>query len=1736
MYGLAQLQRLVLESFFFFFLKVPCNTEEENHVAMNDEKPVGGGEEWDFLEVEEDFSNLSLEKLLVHTNWKARRDGYQKVKDSPQRNKVDFLMNIKKICTENIASNIEVLLDAFTSVTPYCTSDELELLCSGPLSLSIEKGLTGRPKAVSSAENFIILLVENKQDPFRTLLPAFSNRLLKSKIAALHMTTILVSDFGVSSFPVEKILKTLVPVFGDANPQVRKEGSLLACALYKFMGQSIKSHLAGIREGQLHELEKQFSEITAGSVPKRSINGVEPREVRKSCFITEEDMSGECDDERFRELEEDPVLSRLPKNFFVKALDKSLPWQDRCSLVNEHLIPLLLRPRLRRDNYHELGSFMREYLVDPQAPIMLLGFKMIQECARGLRADFSPHARSYLNPLFEKMKDKKTSVQEHVLLTLEKLILFHCISLDHCVDEVEKATMSKNPSQRLSSINFCKRIIEKIGPDDIGKLSTSYSILRRMVNDEKAENREAGYALVAKLACIFGDEMYEPVLDSMDEKHKVRYFAFLSQYRGECNPPKSLSDSPAKKITRFESGCTPVSETLHLDDSLLDYHQPNNTYSNKPLRNIANPDDGVSLAVTLPEKSVAVNTMVGLLNGDTGTLDLLRSKDWNKRLEGIEKIHGVCNMWTPSDCTKYLDTLVVCLRSFPGFKESIFQVHSAMRNLIKEVQARAAMVSLGTAYVLVTEYTPRLTEAKNRAAVRETCSAFADRFGPRFVFKHMIAIAIQIHTPKLLQEVNEYLAELISSFSNGMTSGSLVDIKETVEYIRSPCLDQLSPAVRLSSVNLLIAMFHYAGSCVDEFVHILPAPVQATFEQEKAKKGGASGSSHSLLSMTSTSLLGSSTKRLRSESNQGSTPSTSRLAQGQSCFSLFLPSDEIKAAIKQITSESDWKKRLDAVHRVESILSSLGDELLPPSISEQLFKALSTRFGESNRNFVVDVLRVIPILVEQSEQSVASVGLQRHILPPVFCMLGDQKASLREEARKVSNIGVRIIGLDGVLDSLKKPLNLDSNACRQNVLELMLAGFDALPSDTQLSKTRLGQLIPGVCNALMDRISEVRALAEQVTGCMIRHISGEPFFRHIYQLKTADQNTLIPIMERQFQITYNSGQETSLGSIPRGNSLPQQGSSTRTLDGNDRSNGFNKGTRPSARNRLGEGRGRGRQSSAELSDTQVYPRGSSNDRRRSKERKEVATPIAESPEESLLGTSSTSLRNYPSSISHQHLHKTRNEEDSTKQEEERIPKRRNLYQEKRKASPSPPQAPKYSLGDIIAGIRCADMKKSSEMVADVVLYLQMDEECGSSDIVLSLVERLIQSSGFAQEAELSLSISKCLSRIFASPKNSRRFQNAFLFQVLGKLFDCLLSDSFLRNQPLIKSLNTMVLNLLEECIPDEVFSALLSRLTSYSSTYLQTGKKEDLKYIQITVKCIMRSQSSKVTPENIILCCHEYLLQHPPSAFRSVDDLPIRTVKTILQTTTRQHEERLLQLAVDLIGSENLVTNFIRACLETKEKAEENERHAREESVQLLRVENSSLGSPQREGAAPVGVEASAGLSHSSLFSTPVREARTTGKNASPLGKWKSSGVGAATARTTVRSTHLDPERNLLPATSRIQPKASQITREELSSFSRPQRFASPVPVACLAPDTRSKPHMGSIFNKIRNFSTSAEGIDDLYNHFKENSTAQIKDFDFHFLRCSEPFQLYIKQKIAQKKNNDKSEIKVVLPPSLAEA
>ncbi|KPI82976.1 hypothetical protein ABL78_8007 [Leptomonas seymouri] len=1915
-----------------------------------DSRPVGGGagaKPFDGARTpDEGFQSCSVSELVAHGNWKARKEGFEKVQRDPSKNKKLLLDSLKPVAAEGNAMVQEVAIEALAAVLAHCDEPERAQIAEGALPFVIEKGITGRPRAVQASQSFVSTLVQEgcAKSVFAVLLLAFAHRTPKNRLAAAQLAASLVADYGVQHFPTKEILRAMQPLFNDANAQVRKEAVSLCCQCYRYIGAGIKGFLTDLRDVQLQELQKQFESVKVGEAPPKSIKGTistsgdrntgkeRSTALRPIASLTGDEEGGVADDAGFQLLEESSVISKLPKKFFRVALEKETTWQNRVEYVSENLLPLLAAPRFRvKDDYHELVSMMKEYLVDPQAPLMLLGFKMIQECARGLRNDFGLHARVFLSPLLDKLKDKKLSVQLHVMKTLEDLICFNCLSMDQCNEEIDQALQSKNPTQRTAIINFCLRMIDVLGDKSrYIKLGRSTALLTRLVNDEKSSIRDIAYVLLDKLIQAFGEAQYRSVLSTLDDNQRHNMAAAVARGAPGVGPRSTGSrpassfptpsasvvanatpfSSPAKKVPRLDDGdvqasslgpagstgtasaagapsaarrlsvsldesgehglrMSSASHEVSLSASLIAGKPP---FSDRaaasrsggvgrssggenatPSRSAVG--DGIALESSLPPKMEAVTMVLGFLNGDDAVRDMVRSTEWARRQEGVTRLLTMVQQWTPAQAARGINYLVVFVRAHPSFREPIFQVLLVVVQICQEALRKVATLAPGAGYAIVSGLTPRLSEAKNKPLVREVCELIAQKLGNRFVVRHMLDTATLVKTPKLLQEVCEYVREVVQQKPGNVESeADVVDVRGVLHFIRVACADVNNAGVRQEAVLLLAELRRMAqgASAIEKCVATLPSPFPAMYEREMSKPESARSNMSAAGAplpppRVNVSGAGSAaapasapTKRVRTSSqspgpgNRGRVsmhspqkPPTAhrRTASGddvsppkvQSILSLSTdgapaslsasasrlstrrtrsagpsprasfapgttPPPSLRPILQEITSGDDWRDRLAGLRHAEEFVEET-PRPLPSHCAVSLLKALQSRFEEPNKNVLVDVLRFIPVVVNAAGARECTAAL-RKLAPGVLAMLGDQKAALREEARNVAFLAMRVVGLESMLPLLQKPLASESNVCRQNVLEMMVNGFEQLPPEATLPRAGTQLLAPAVINSMMDRILEVRVIAEQVLGWMIGVVGEDFVLQSAQRLKPAEQQVVMPAIERQLDhhrravpgsekperarsestprltnlnattsLLYEN--EESRRTTPRAATPCRRGSIHAIRDGRGGA-----GSATSAR----EGSGAVQLSTAALEQAAAMSTADSAVASTSALRRERSVANNAKIESSSVKADPVPKSGVadpakiPDIVCVTPKAKPVAKGSSNAAMTKAHPPATSLSLPREATTADEGKREIYTIREILVGLRSSTPDVAECMCSDFNRHLRAGVDCGTPEIIQAMVERLYENTQ-SFDAALATALIDSLTALFSTPQSTSRCHSQLLVRITGVFFDCLLSEKFSLQEPIIKALNAMTLRMLEGCRADDVFSALMSRLTNYSGAYLSSGQKSDLKYIQVTVKCIMRVDLTKVSADTTVLYCHEYLLLHPPSAFRNLDDTPIRTVKTILQSATKRHGPSLLTTAEKLVGPQNLVTHFIRACLEMQEKAAkdkgQNEQQVIEECRHEQRASQSPVPPTKGKLASSAAAAAATPAASSGRSTTPTRRTTTPtprkerqSRHADPHVTVKvpppSSAASTTSAPAPISTSIATGGSSVVRALSPPSPTASRRTPVRMHlrqgattpnhsgrdhTTTRSPLRAAPT-LAAVSPTKASSgqgdvmKELMDIFAHIRNHVTSADGISELYAFLKTTTPSQYESaFKLQFNRCSEAFRLYIKRKLERKIEEDES-------------
>ncbi|KAL0481526.1 hypothetical protein AKO1_011206 [Acrasis kona] len=118
-------------------------------------------------------------------------------------------------------------------------------------------------------------------------------------------------------------------------------------------------------------------------------------------------------------------------------------------------------------------------------------------------------------------------------------------------------------------------------------------------------------------------------------------------------------------------------------------------------------------------------------------------------------------------------------------------------------------------------------------------------------------------------------------------------------------------------------------------------------------------------------------------------------------------------------------------------------------------------------------------------------------------------------------------------------------------------------------------------------------------------------------------------------------------------------------------------------------------------------------------------------------------------------------------------------------------------------------------------------------------------------------------------------------QLLQRLLDSSLPN-LSEGQQLLQALNTLMLKLLENTNRTHAYTALLHLL---SENHEDASK---IRYVELVVKCLLKltkalhSTIDRLQIDIILADLHEFLTTNPPTRFKENNDLPLRTVKTIL--------------------------------------------------------------------------------------------------------------------------------------------------------------------------------------------------------------------------------------------------------------
>jgi hypothetical protein len=581
----------------------------------------------------------------------------------------------------------------------------------------------------------------------------------------------------------------------------------------------------------------------------------------------------------------------------------------------------------------------------------------------------------------------------------------------------------------------------------------------------------------------------------------------------------------------------------------------------------------------------------------------------------------------------------------------------------------------------------------------------------------------------------------------------------------------------------------------------------------------------------------------------------------------LLPRTDIKPRISsklmKSLDDSNWKNRLAAVNEIEQIIIE-ANKRIQPTISD-LVSALKKRLDDPNVKTLTSTLSLLSLIAVATGPAVEKYC--KIILSNIIAKLSHNNKTVRVLGLSTLETWVEIMTLEPMIKFFPKGLYTEKGHPdgRKDCLSFILK---YLPSVKQKDATTFEPIIKTIIDSIQDPKPEVRKIAEKILSEIVSYTGVEEIKKNCRDLKPAFRQTVNSILDK-----YSGVLSTHQSDASRNTSAME-------MDDKD-----------------------------EIK-TESQPSSSTHIQRHQ------ATTIKKSATEVQFHTSAAS------SIA---------PESQTPRMPERAVAPPLIISELDKSQPIP-------ISKLIASIQIdrTNNENSINALKKLVEILNNDRRAvvpHVKELVECLTNSVQQAFEMVGNGHANIRICKYLlntKMLLFSKRNiveliDKETLRSLIHQLLTRLLDeklPLLEDG----QNLLRAFNQLMINILQNSNRTATYTALLNLL---ASSHDNLSMK---KYTELVVKCLLKltkalqSTIDRIQIDILLMDLHQFLTSNPPTQFKNKDDLPLRTVKTILNELVKVKGPSIrTHLSFIPTHKNPLIVSYIELMLTNAQKQKEKE-------------------------------------------------------------------------------------------------------------------------------------------------------------------------------------------------------------------
>ncbi|KAG2373279.1 hypothetical protein C9374_012268 [Naegleria lovaniensis] len=1583
----------------------------------------------------------------------------------------------------------------------------------------IEKGLPSKPSVQSKSIEIILLYIE-VSDPtciISILKGHFSNKKPKLRAQCIGIVQTAVHDFGFPTIPPKIILQSLPSILDDAS--VREEAHKLAMETFRWLGfEAVEAHLTSVKPNKMKALKEEFDLIKDKSPAavtrfcRSTLNAASSKTSTLSTTITSSLLKDI--EPPTKEKETVDINEKLRKDWYNDAENEK--WSIRRNAFEE-LKKIVESFHIKKgcDCSNVFSAINVVIQREKNVTVVKESIDCLNAFSKAMKSDFIITAKSLYERLLTKLKEKKLADP-----TIECLVSFDTFTFPF-TDMLETIFSAMNnktasTSEKLQIFVLIERCLLNKKKKDLEKaLKSLTNHLLSFTDDASSEVRDTCCKIIARLIWVVGESGQTSVFMKLESHVKEKIVQYLESYG---TPPidsdfskklsqsiehKKVASSAVQKPSSAGSVSRPPSRTMETKPSSSSTKRSKVPTSKSLSLNKQSNNSGSNSAPAITLSASDVLEECKILFGEA-CIEKLTNSNWSDRIAALCNIESVINSLEKSTLEAKQDHIIGLFQYKPGLKESnakvLEKIFDMIECILNKTDGKSGELN---ALPTITWMVDKLITPKVDVQAKKGLKAFCESINPQYLFIK-ICENLDDKPPKLIGSILEWLSEVITEFSIACFS-----TPELIDFAKK-YLGNSNPIIKKGCIKMIVAMRSYMGEGLLNFFSDTKPALLDMVKKEFQKVDGPPPE-------PTRKVKGQERIQLSMSAYENSLPR----------FDIM---PKIAPKIYHSLDDKNWIIRVEALQTIEKIITDDAHKRIQPNILDlihalrqrledanikvvtttlTLLDVIAEAVGSDMEKFLKILLPSIVSKSMHNNKAVRSAALESldkyiSVFPFESMLKFFPKAITSEKGNPEGKKEVLEFIYNHLATMKTKNIDIFSPLVKP-LLEYLQA---SRPDTRKLAEAILSEILQhGGYDYVSKQVRELKpAFQKSLAPLLQKHAplptdsdSSQP------QLLTQSVNlssTPATLQKPERKMTLRDVSR-SLNVESRQTTAATTGSHPPSSAAVSTSNTFNPGYIMSNNDPESEFSKQPKtvKKRANISKTLASSPNRSPSPPHVMQSKTVTVqplkpflPIiprlqlgttAQSPsvvdeykldlekieEQTVTPHMSSSEVTIPELPQHQ-PHNTSLTGNSTPRMPERSPVKETIRKEQIHST--------LSVGELVDTINTSE--HGSEVAINALKTLVMkfkDESCRPAILsyLKELVECLTENTQYSFEKAsagiVSTRICKYLLSTLMSLFNDRQMAAFVPQETLQRTIDQLLSrllderlPSLENGQDLLKGLNSLMLKVLENSNRTFSYTSLIHLLEySYANPALK-------KYSELVVKCLIKltkalaATISRVDVDILLMDLHSFLTHNPPTLFKDRNDLPLRTVKTILNELVKVKGESI-RSCLNLIPTHKnpLIISYIELMLTSSGNQQ---------------VQVGSVG--------PTMTTNGNGNASSNAVATSIA---VTSNNLNI----QANGENTSTSNTIVTTTG--------------QPSTLQQTQPQQAKPTRP----SPPKSANGINEKAIQDELTEIFNLISNKDSTHSGLYKLYEFKKTHPSVSINT---HLSKCSEPFQQYIHRQLAK--------------------